>query len=74
MVLQWWLRWQAWRRLRRCRYAQPSMAAVAQAKLEADRRRMRIYEQLAPAVASLPPQELAARIGRALSYRGEGTA
>lgn len=44
-------------------------AAEAAAKLARDRRMTAVYEQLAPIIADLPPEELTARFARALRHR-----
>lgn len=72
MAIKWWLRWrQVWRR--RCeRRLVPTQALQARARLDAAHRRTLVYQQMAPAVADLPPHELAARMSRAFNYPWEG--
>lgn len=61
LAVKWWV---AWRRRQRNR-TPPSAAAQAWARVAAEHRRTSIYEALAPAVATLPATELAARLSRA---------
>lgn len=58
--MMWWLR---------RRDADAARKAEQEAKLKAAQRMTSFYEQLAPALAALPPDELAERIRRAFSRR-----
>lgn len=60
LAVRWWVAWR-----RRQRHLPQNVAAQAWARVAADRRRTPIYEALAPAMASLPAHELAARLSRA---------
>lgn len=60
------MRW-PWRRDRR--NGAEKAAAEATAKLAKDKRMTPVYKELAPLFADLPPEEVAARVARALRHR-----
>lgn len=60
------MRW-PWRRHHR--NGAEAAAAEAAANLARDKRMTPVYKQLAPIIADLPPEEVAARVARALRHR-----